>query len=87
MAGVKTTSMIELYPKRIFAMIPEKYILESGECMIEFKATITLGRNSDLVPSMIITVKDANGKTMSGIQFIAELKEQDAADGNMAGIT
>lgn len=43
--------------------------------------------NSDLVPSMIITVKDANGKTMNGIQFIAELKEQDAADGNMAGIT
>lgn len=66
--------MTELYPKRIFLIIPDAFMVESKNGSIEFQANVQLGKDSNNQPAIIVTVHDEKGRVINGSQFVADLK-------------
>lgn len=60
---------------KIFALIPDNYLREAESCHLEFETKCVLGKNAVNEMTLIVRVKDADGKTINGTQYIADLNE------------
>lgn len=58
---------------KIFALIPDEFLEEAKECNFYFDTKCCLGLNDKKEITLIVTVKDADGKVINGTQYIADM--------------
>lgn len=59
---------------KLYALIPKEYFKKAEECRLEFKMDATIGKNDWGEMTLILTVRDDEGKAVNGMQFISELE-------------